>query len=88
MAQYRKKPVVIDAFLFGVDEPPIWFNAKVKDGTVKLHEVAGYEQSWCEIRTLEGVMTANANKDFIIMGVNGELYPCKKDVFYKTYEKV
>ena len=27
-------------------------------------------------------------KDYIIRGVNGELYPCKADIFEKTYEKV
>lgn len=26
--------------------------------------------------------------DLIIQGVNGELYPCKPDIFEKTYEKV
>ena len=26
--------------------------------------------------------------DFIIRGVNGEHYPCKPDIFEKTYEKV
>jgi hypothetical protein len=26
--------------------------------------------------------------DYIIRGVNGEIYPCKPDVFEKTYEKV
>ena len=30
-----------------------------------------------------------ANKgDFIIKGLNGEFYPCKPDVFKKTYEEV
>lgn len=26
--------------------------------------------------------------DFIITGVNGEQYPCKPDIFEKTYEEV
>lgn len=26
--------------------------------------------------------------DFIIEGVEGELYPCKPNIFYMTYEKV
>ena len=37
------------------------------------------------ISTLEGDMTANTG-DWIITGVNGETYPCKPDVFLKTYE--
>lgn len=39
------------------------------------------------IETLEGVMKANIS-DYIIIGVNGEIYPCKADIFHKTYEKV
>lgn len=37
------------------------------------------------IRTLEGLMEASAG-DIIIRGVNGEHYPCKPDIFAKTYE--
>ena len=37
------------------------------------------------ISTLEGVMTADRG-DYIIQGVNGELYPCKPDIFEKTYD--
>ncbi len=39
-----------------------------------------------EIKTLEGVMKANKG-DYIIKGVRGELYPCKPDIFYETYEE-
>jgi hypothetical protein len=39
------------------------------------------------INTLEGDMKANVG-DYIITGVNGEVYPCKPDIFEKTYEKV
>jgi hypothetical protein len=39
------------------------------------------------IQTLEGDMTASVG-DYIITGVNGEQYPCKPDIFEKTYEKV
>ena len=38
------------------------------------------------IDTLEGKMTANIG-DMIIKGVNGEFYPCKPDIFAKTYDK-
>lgn len=38
------------------------------------------------IETLEGKMTANIG-DMIIKGVNGEFYPCKPDIFAKTYDK-
>lgn len=39
------------------------------------------------IETLEGAMKASPG-DWIITGVNGEKYPCKPDIFEKTYEKV
>lgn len=40
-----------------------------------------------KITTLEGVMTANQDSDdVIIKGVNGEVYPCKKEIFDKTYD--
>ena len=39
------------------------------------------------IETLEGVHRADSG-DWIITGVKGEQYPCKPDIFDKTYEKV
>ena len=39
------------------------------------------------IHTLEGYYLARVG-DYIITGVNGEQYPCKPDIFEKTYEKV
>ena len=38
-----------------------------------------------EIKTLEGTMTANKG-DYIIKGIQGELYPCKPDIFKQTYD--
>ena len=37
------------------------------------------------IKTLEGDHHASAG-DYIIRGVNGEFYPCKPDIFEKTYD--
>lgn len=39
------------------------------------------------VNTLEGDMLVNTG-DYIIKGVNGEVYPCKPDIFHKTYELV
>lgn len=39
------------------------------------------------IHTLEGDMKANKG-DYIITRINGEKYPCKPDIFIKTYEEV
>jgi len=40
-----------------------------------------------DIEMLEGTMKASPG-DWIIKGVHGEIYPCKPDIFEKTYEKV
>lgn len=39
------------------------------------------------IKTLEGVMITSIG-DYIITGVNGEQYPCKPDIFEKTYDQI
>ena len=94
MAKYRKKPVIIDAFELG-DNIPDWFMDKVTSNDIILHRIPfhesrvnNYGQLWCEIKTLEGVMEAYEGKDYIIRGVDGEIYPCKIDIFEKTYEFV
>ena len=38
-----------------------------------------------KIKTLEGDMNVS-NGDYIIKGIKGEFYPCKEDIFKKTYE--
>ncbi len=38
-----------------------------------------------KIKTLEGEMMALVG-DYIITGINGEVYPCKPDIFLKTYD--
>ena len=37
------------------------------------------------IETLEGIMKGCAG-DWLITGVDGEQYPCKDEIFRKTYE--
>ena len=81
MAKFRKKPVVIEAFRYYIDAQPDWFCDKV---TVR--EIVTFPDR-CEILTLEGVMRGEIG-DFIIQGVNGEIYPCKPDIFEKSYEAV
>jgi hypothetical protein len=84
--KYRKKPVVIEAFRLGIDCIPDWFMDKVtsNDVTLAINQVG--EVRCASIKTLEGTMTANVG-DFVIKGVKGELYPCKADIFYATYEE-
>lgn len=45
------------------------------------------DNPYLKIETLEGTMKASVG-DYIIKGVNGEFYPCKPDIFEKTYERV
>lgn len=39
------------------------------------------------VETLEGTMLGNAG-DWLITGVEGEQYPCKHEIFIKTYDRV
>lgn len=93
--KYSKKPVVIEAFRLGIDDMPEWFKLQVELGSVNIHTIPLDDsrskdcgKTFCEIHTLEGVMLAQEGKDYIIKGVDGELYPCKIDIFEKTYEKI
>lgn len=81
--KYRKKPVVIEAFRIGIDPIPDWFMDKVTTNDAILRNSCG--QTYCEIVTLEGTMRGDCG-DYIIKGVNGECYPCKPDIFEKTYD--
>ena len=78
---YRKKPVVVEAVQWTGENhaemcefiDPEVFEIKPKEGLI--------------IHTLEGDHHASPG-DYIIKGVNGEFYPCKPDIFAKTYEPV
>ena len=83
----RKKPVVVEAFRFAVDEPPQWFKEAESLDQVVCFSQYGGEKRWCEIQTLEGTMTAQVG-DWIIRGVKGEFYPCRDDIFQQTYAPV
>lgn len=60
MKQFRKKPVIVNAYR---------------------------TEKQLFIQTLEGTMKAEPG-DWVITGVNGEQYPCKPDIFRKTYEEI
>ena len=86
MAKYRKRPVVIEAFLLGIDNIPDWFMDKVSTNEIILHGTVGSLDS-VDIHTLEGVMIG-LKGEWIIKGVKGEIYPCKPEIFAATYEAV
>lgn len=76
---YRKKPVTVEAVQWTGENhaemcefiDPEVFEIFPRVGLV--------------IHTLEGDHHASPG-DYIIKGVNGEFYPCKPDIFAKTYE--
>lgn len=87
--KYRKKPVVVEAVQ--------WTGLNLEEIKEFVGEALTYiinDTAWkvgkgrpcvyMKIRTLEGEMEVS-EKDFIIKGVNGEFYPCKPDIFQKTY---
>ena len=79
--KYRKKPIDIEAFQFGKDEFPFWFSCRLGKNSISVKEDCVY------IKTLEGTMKADLF-DYIIKGIEGEIYPCKPDIFEKSYEKI
>lgn len=84
MQKFRKKPVVIDAIQFTNESKDMCYNF-VRCNCYAEHDSVG--NPILVIQTLEGDMTTSIG-DWIIKGVNGEFYPCKPDVFEKTYEPV
>jgi hypothetical protein len=89
MSKWRKKPIVIEAFKWtgGPDqtEEPDWIVDALRDNMVIINRPPLHFSM--SIITLEGIMSADSG-DYIIKGVQGELYPCKPDIFKATYEKV
>ena len=85
MAKFRKKPVVIEAIQWEGDIESEEAISDFSGGLVIANDDP--DPDHLTIPTLEGNMTASVG-DWIIKGVNGEFYPCKPDIFEKTYELV
>lgn len=85
--KYRKKPVIIEAVQFKDDADVLCELSAFIDNQDLRVDYADPENPVLKIETLEGVMKASVG-DYIIKGVNGEFYPCKPDIFHKTYEEV
>ena len=96
MPKYRKIPTEIEAIQLNWKN---WDEIKNFTGDMiseknpgrvsdKCSESCGEKWPFIEISvlTLEGEHIAK-HGDFIIKGVNGEFYPCKPDIFRKTYEE-
>jgi len=82
MPFYRKRAVTIEAIQFtgdNLEEITEMLGPDLADQQVT------QQINRLVIRTLEGDMKANVG-DWIIRGVADEAYPCRNDVFLRTYE--
>lgn len=90
--KYRKKPVVIEAHLFDGDFKKAfeWEQSLDNHDTVT-YLSTGYDLDGQDpklfVNTLEGTMLVPVG-NYIICGVQGELYSCAPAIFNKTYEPV
>ena len=100
MAQYRKKPVIIEAMQ--LTPQTVRDVYEFVHGPVTITDAsAEYWDDYCDgirtggmdIPTLEDGPDKRAKHvaligDWIIKGVQGEFYPCKPDIFAATYDAV
>ena len=90
--KYRQKPVEVEAFKLTTDPKriaPDWFTKAVADERIYIDRVMkdGHIDVYGRtIRTQYGKVCAKLG-DYVIKGINGELYPCEADIFKKTYER-
>ncbi len=92
--KYRKKPLAIEAYHWLFDKTenptPIWLTAALYMwpgmGGIN-YELKHSDGPRMIIATLEGDSIALPG-DYIIRGVEGEIYPCKQSVFEASYDKV
>lgn len=91
MTKWRKKPVVIEAMTFyEMVEYGKANGGNIVDGMPWSFEINGHaishENDECYIiSTLEGTHHMTP-ADMLIIGIQGEIYPCKLDIFKATYE--
>ncbi len=93
MGKFRKKPVIVDAIQYtnlNAAEIRDFVGSDLKqelESETAYVAGKGAPRFSLIIPTLEGDHKAMP-MDWIIKGVNGEFYPCKPDIFDKTYEAV
>lgn len=92
--KYRKKPVVIEAFKYdgdfidgvGVAYVPQWAMLAQQEGVLEFAPRPDINSPYeLHVNTLEGKMRVSVG-DYVIKGVQGEIYPCKPGIFHATYE--
>lgn len=84
MSKYRKKPMVVDATQFFYDGDPVpgvFYPSKSEDGKTYIGDAY--------VVTIHDQRVYLENGDWIITEPDGEHhYPCKPDIFAKTYTEV
>lgn len=91
MKNYRKKPVVIQAMTFeevmqyGLRNGANVVNGRPWSFSINGHPVTHETDEKYIVSTLEGTHYFTP-EDMLIIGVKGEISPCKKDIFLMTYE--
>ena len=96
---YRKKPIEVEAIQLFQTDFDFVFEEKRK---IEPH-ISGFNHQWlggdiwiskgrdgkvkARVRTLEGEMEIK-DRDWLIKGVHNGLYPCKPDIFNKTYDPI
>ncbi len=90
MARYVKKPYVVEAIRFvknDFEHWSPWAQEAYSEGKLKyIYDITGTPMGFT-IKTLEGEMRGHRGY-YLVKGVENELYPCRGDIFEKTYEKV
>ena len=86
--KYRKKPVVIEALQWNGETAVDVKLALGLSPTLMIGDAPEAERgTYLNILTLEGPLKVSRD-DYIIVGVAGEVYPCKPDIFHATYDEV
>ena len=70
-----------------------WRKARKKPIVIEFREVEanagiGTDLEREQIPTREGTLYAFKDRDYVIRGIKGELYPIKKEIFYETYDVI
>lgn len=95
--KFIKKPIIIEAFQMTIarrasnEEWPNWLHMawqKERSESGSLHPtIEGTGEGTLSITTLEGEHLVSWG-DWIIRGIAGEIYPCKPEIFYATYDPI
>ena len=90
---YKHKPTKVDAITFdelvayGIKQVVPMYDGMPWSFGYKGHQITHENDDCYLIPTLEGTMSFNRG-DMLITGVNDEIYPCKQDIFKKTYDPI